>query len=123
MDDQQFFELVERAVASLPREFAEHLWNLEVVVEREPSRREMADLGMGPEETLLGLYHGVPLPERGGELSGGVPDVISIYRGPIERECDGDPECIRREVEETVRHEVAHYFGISDERLIELGRD
>lgn len=121
MDRSQFQYLVQEVLDSLPAEFAERLWNLEVIVEREPSRHDLEELGLGPDETLLGLYQGVPLTERGASPSGALPDVIDIYQGPIERECDGDEECIRRQVRETVLHEVAHYFGISDERLEELG--
>jgi predicted Zn-dependent protease with MMP-like domain len=122
MDRESFLRLVQRAVDALPDEFADRLWNLEFAVEREPSARDLHALGLGPDDTLLGLYTGVPLTERGGSLSGEVPDVITIYQGPIERECGGDPACIREQVEETVIHEVAHYFGISDERLEELQR-
>ncbi len=68
------------------------------------------------------MYTGVPLTERGASLSGDVPDVITIYQGPIERECEGDEECVRREVRDTVLHELAHYFGIDDDRLDELNR-
>ena len=118
MRREAFLELVQAAMDSLPEEFASRLWNLEIAVEPEPRASDLE--GLGPDDTLLGLYTGVPLTERGGDLSGGVPDVIAIYQGPIERECDGDPECVREQVAETVYHEVAHYFGISDERLDEL---
>lgn len=113
---------MQAALDGLPEEFAERLWNLEVVVEDEPSPEDLASVGLVPDDDLLGLYHGVPLTERGGERSGALPDVISIYRGPIERECSGDPRCIREEVRATVLHELAHYFGIDDARLEELGR-
>ncbi len=122
MKRQEFIDLVQAAVDSLPEEFESRLWNLEVAVEPEPSRQELQELGLWPDGTLLGLYTGVPLTERGSSPSGNVPDVITIYQGPIERECDYDPERIREQVRETVLHEVAHYFGIDDDRLTELGR-
>lgn len=114
-------ELVERSLERLPEEFASRLWNLEIEVEREPTRAELREMGLWPDGTLLGLYRGVPLTERGVDASGSIPDVITLYRGPIERECDGDEECIARQVEATLLHELAHYFGIDDERLTELG--
>lgn len=120
MDLETFKSYVQAALDSLPEEFGSRLWNLEVVIEREPSREDLRSVGLGADETLLGLYQGVPLTERGPSLSGSLPDLISIYQGPIERECAGDPDCIREQVRETVVHEVAHYFGISDERLVEL---
>ncbi len=122
MHTDEFVALVQAAVDDLPEEFAERLWNLQLAVEMEPSREQLEEMDLGPGDTLLGLYQGVPLPERGSSLSGDLPDIITIFQGPIERECGGDPACIRGQVERTVRHEVAHYFGISDERLEELDR-
>ncbi len=122
MDTATFLQLVQESLDSLPETFAQRLWNLEIEVQPEPSRREIKELGLGPDDTLFGLYTGVPLTERGANLSGVVPDVITIYQGPIERECDGDEACVRREVRDTVLHEIAHYFGIDDDRLEELNR-
>jgi predicted Zn-dependent protease with MMP-like domain len=122
VDQDAFLRLVQEALDLLPEEFAERLWNLQVAVEPEPSRTDLEELGLGPCDTLLGLYRGVPLTERGGDLSASVPDLITIYQGPIERRCDGDAGCIREQVRETVLHEVAHYFGIDDDRLEELDR-
>lgn len=120
MDARAFQSLVQRSMDSLPEQFGDRLWNLVVKVEREPSWRDLEALGLEQGESLFGLYTGVPLTQRGGSLSGSLPDVITIYQGPIERHCRGDEQCIRGQVESTVIHEVAHYFGISDERLIEL---
>ncbi len=122
MDQNSFLQLVQEALDLLPEEFASRLWNLEIEVQPEPSRADLEELGLGAGDTLLGLYHGVPLTERGGDLSGTVPDVIRIFQGPIERECGGASECVREQVRETVLHEVAHYFGIDDDRLEELER-
>ena len=70
----------------------------------------------------LGLYRGVPLPRRSSTYSGVLPDKISIFGGPITRLAAGDADRLRREVRHVVLHEIAHHFGISDERLIELDR-
>jgi predicted Zn-dependent protease with MMP-like domain len=71
---------------------------------------------------LFGLYHGVPLPERGSGYSGALPDKISIYRLPLEDEFE-DPAELEAEIRITVLHELAHYFGIDEDRLAELGYD
>jgi len=73
-------------------------------------------------QPLLGLYRGVPLPRRSSTYSGVLPDKISIFRGPITRLAAGDADRVRREVRHVVLHEIAHHFGISDARLIELDR-
>jgi predicted Zn-dependent protease with MMP-like domain len=71
---------------------------------------------------LLGLYQGVPLTRRTSGYSGALPDKITLFRGPLERLYGRDPERLRREIRRVVLHEVAHHFGISDERLVELDR-
>ncbi|HEX2050218.1 MAG TPA: metallopeptidase family protein [Actinomycetota bacterium] len=115
----RFEALVAEALDSLPDDIAAAMDNVEVVVEDEPPRDALEGLPRG--ETLFGLYHGVPLTER--ELyDRALPDVISIYRGPIERAAR-TPDEIRDEVRRTVVHEIAHHFGIDDERLTELGWD
>jgi predicted Zn-dependent protease with MMP-like domain len=91
----------------------ERLENIEVLVEDEPA----------PEQrNLLGLYEGVPLTQRGMWYTNVLPDRITLFRPTIERAAGGDPRAIERVVRDTVIHEVAHFFGISDARLDELGR-
>lgn len=106
-----FDDHVRAALDELPPEIAAALRNVAVVVENE-----------NPDDPdLLGLYHGVPLPERG-DAAGLLPDKISIYRLPLE-EAFPDPEELRVEIRITVLHELAHYFGIDEDRLVELGYD
>ncbi len=107
-----FDQVVQDALDSLPRELRERISNVEVVVEDEPP------LG----QPLLGLYQGVPLTRRGSGYSGALPDKITIYRGPLERLYGWDAEVLRGQIRHVVLHEVAHHFGISDERLIEIDR-
>lgn len=106
-----FERLVADALDALPDDIAERLSNVAVTVEDEPP----------PGQRLLGLYHGVPRGDRGPGYAGVLPDKITVYRGPLERMCAGDPERLRLQVRRTVFHEIAHHFGISDERLHELG--
>ena len=107
-----FEELVEEAVATLPPELERAMANVAVVVEDEPP----------PGLPLLGLYRGVPLPRRTSGYTGALPDTITIYRGPLERLYGRDERLLRRQVRRVVLHEIAHHFGISDERLVELDR-
>lgn len=106
---QEFEELVVDALDGLPEELGRLMENVAVVVEDE-----------APEPGLLGFYHGVPLTERGDWYAGFLPDRISIYRDEICRIC-ASPEEVAEEVRITIVHEVAHHFGIDDERLHELG--
>jgi predicted Zn-dependent protease with MMP-like domain len=112
----RFSRLVARALDDLPAEFRERLRNIDVVVLDEPDEEQQPTDG----SELLGLYEGVPLTGRGaGEPY--LPDRISIFRGPIER-MTASPKRQADIVKDTVVHEIAHHFGISDERLRELGR-
>lgn len=117
----QFENLVEEGLALVPAEFRQWMDNVEIAIEDAPSGEVLADLGVPEDETLFGLYDGTPLTERTGE-SAAFPDRIIIYRLPLLEEFD-DPATIRREVARTVIHEVAHHFGIDDDRLAELGWD
>lgn len=112
-----FEELVADALDSLPHELAAMMENVEVVVELEPPDEMLARLPRG--HTLLGLYHGIPLTQRG-TYGNVLPDKISIYEGPITRSAHTRDE-IREQVRKTVVHEIAHHFGIDDDRLHELG--
>ena len=107
-----FDEAIDDALSSLPADLRAAMSNVEIVVEDEPPDGR----------PLLGLYHGVPLPRRSSTYSGVLPDKISIFRGPIARLAAGDADRLGREVRHVVLHEIAHHFGISDERLIELDR-
>jgi predicted Zn-dependent protease with MMP-like domain len=107
----RFEDHVQAALDSLAPELAAALRNVAVVVEDE-----------NPEEPdLFGLYHGVPLPERGDDI-GLLPDKISIYRIPLQ-EAFSDPHELREEIRITVLHELGHYFGLDEERIAELGYD
>jgi predicted Zn-dependent protease with MMP-like domain len=113
LDTAERFEgYVQDALDSLPSDVHARMSNVEIVVEDEPP----------PGQRLLGLYQGVPLTRRNSYYGGVLPDKITIYRGPLIRLYAHDAELLRREVRRVVLHEVAHHFGISDERLIEIDR-
>jgi predicted Zn-dependent protease with MMP-like domain len=108
----RFEKYVQEALDSLPRDLRMQMSNVELVVEEEPP----------PGQRVLGLYQGVPLTKRGSNYGAVLPDKITIYRGPLERLYGQTPEVLRTQVRRVVLHEVAHHFGITDERLIELDR-
>ena len=112
---EEFEALVAKALDDLPEEFGELLDNVAVVVEDEPDPEDLAALGMGVGEELLGLYQGVALDRRGSAYSA-LPDRVVIYRGPILRQCSTRREVIR-EIGDTVVHELGHHFGLEEEDL------
>ena len=122
MERERFEDLVEKAVDSLPPQFQERLNNIVVLVEDWPSREQYRKVGLHSRQDLLGLYEGIPLTDRDSGYNMVLPDRVTIFQRPIEMICLTDEEIVRR-VSETVRHEIAHYFGISDSRLREIGRD
>lgn len=111
-----FERLVRRAIEGLPDDVLETLENIAIVVDDEPSQRQLQGSGLGPGETLYGLYEGIPLTQRGYGYTMVLPDKITIFQGPIERDCRTHGE-IKQLVKDVVRHELAHYFGYSDAEL------
>lgn len=121
MDRGRFEWLVAEAVASLPEEFKAKLENIDVVVEDWPTSGQLAKVGLGHGQTLLGLYQGVPLTRRGRHYGLVPPDKVTIFQKPIEAKCRYDTDIVR-EIQKVVRHEIAHHFGIGDARLKQLER-
>ncbi|HKI86874.1 MAG TPA: metallopeptidase family protein [Thermoanaerobaculia bacterium] len=118
MSRTEFERVVAEALDSIPEELGKAMENIVVTVDEEPTREEILDVGLDPDEaTLFGLYQGVALPERDPGVYGGVPpDRIVIYRLPLLEACASRRE-LRREIRDTVVHEVGHYFGLGDEDL------
>lgn len=116
-EPSDFDELIERALVALPPEFARRLASVAIVVEDEPSADQLASVRA---RGLFGLYQGVPRTAWSADAVP-VPSKITIFRGPLER-AHPDPATLARAVEDTVFHEIAHHFGISDDRLRELAK-
>jgi predicted Zn-dependent protease with MMP-like domain len=116
---ERFERLVDRAIAGIPSPFREALDDVAVVIADEPSREQLRENGLRPDETLYGLYEGVPLAEWGGDWIP-EPTRILIFRLPLEEDFP-DPDDLADEVEITIVHELAHHLGIDDDRLDELG--
>ena len=119
LSSNEFEELVAGGLELIPDEFRPFLDNIQVIVEGEPSAELLEKMGVPPCKTLFGLYTGTPLPERGIMYSG-FPDRIIIFQRPFLEKFE-HPDAIRHEVARTVLHEIAHHFGIGDDRLAELG--
>lgn len=119
LSHDEFEQLVAEALDQLPEYFQQAMSNVEVLVEKWPSRDDLRESDTPPGYTLLGLYQGIPLTDRY-QYNLVTPDTITLYQGPIEQSCE-TPDQIREAVRHTVIHELAHHFGISDERLHELG--
>lgn len=121
MDRARFEELVAQSVKNLPEEFLSRLDNVEVLVEDKATLNQKKRAGLARGQTLLGLYEGVPRTRRGSRYGLVLPDKITIFQQPIEAICRNDEE-IATEIQQVVRHEIAHHFGISDYRLNQLNR-
>jgi len=119
MTRRQFEALVERALRRLPRKFKDKLANIAVVVEDWADDATLADVGVEPPDTLYGLYRGVDLPHRDSSYGNVLPDVITIYQGPIEEDA-ADEEEMADIVRETVVHELGHYFGLDDDTMHQI---
>ena len=108
----EFEQSVQDAVDELPGDLREAMSNVEIVIEDEPPAGQ----------PLLGLYQGVPLTRRTSGYGNVPPDKISIYRGPLERLYGDDAAVLESQIKRVVLHEIAHHFGISDQRLREINR-
>jgi predicted Zn-dependent protease with MMP-like domain len=113
-----FERLVDRAVAAIPMPYREALGEVAVLIEDEPSPAQLRENGIRPDETMYGLYEGVPRTAYAAEWGG--PNRITLFRLPLEEDFP-DSRDLEEEVRATVLHELAHHLGIDDDRLDELG--
>jgi predicted Zn-dependent protease with MMP-like domain len=118
MSDKEFEDIVGEAIDSVPEPYKSRLNNIAFLIEDEPNADQRQKLGLHPGQTLFGLYEGVPLPQRGGTTKL-LPDKITVFKNPILMTNQTDEE-IKRQVANTIWHEVAHYFGLDHRRIHEL---
>lgn len=116
MTRRQFEALVEKSLRKLPRAFKEKVANIAVVVEDWADDETLEEMGIEPPDTLYGLYRGVELAHRDSTYGNVLPDVITIYQGPIEEDAADQAE-MAEIVRETVMHELGHYFGLDDDTM------
>jgi predicted Zn-dependent protease with MMP-like domain len=119
MSDRRFRGLVDEALALVPAEFRPYLAGVPVVIEAWAPDALLDELGLPEDDTLYGLYSGRSLTE-GPPEPGDLPPCITIYRGPLLEDCEDEAD-LRDEIATTVIHELAHHFGIDEDRLEELG--
>lgn len=122
VSEREFDRIVQKAIARIPEEIGKHLDNLVISVQRRPSPEVLDEMGFeeGEGEDLLGLFQGVPLTERSVTAPPLFPDTILLFQEPLQEMCQSLDE-LEEQIEITVVHEVAHFVGMSEDRLAELG--
>jgi len=119
MPREEFEKLIEEGYEQLPQWVREKIKNVAVLVEDEPSDEDREAEGLGDDETLLGLYKGIPLSARGEEYGIGMtlPDTITLYQIPIEEAAEEDAMPVAQVIAETIWHEFAHHFGMDEHEV------
>jgi predicted Zn-dependent protease with MMP-like domain len=120
LSKKEFDKVVRRAISRIPEELRQHLDNILISVQKRPTREMMEEVDQAPDEPLLGLFHGFPLSERSLTSPPLFPDSILLFQEPLEEICETLEE-LEEQIELTVVHEIAHFFGIEEDRLVELG--
>ncbi|MBT1177913.1 metallopeptidase family protein [Bifidobacterium callimiconis] len=115
ISDEEFEKAIEEALQLIPARFHRALDNIGIAMDDEPNERELATMESAYDE-LLGLYEGIPLPQRTNGYGGVMPDIITIFKGPHERICTTHEELVTQ-IRKTVMHEIGHYFGFDDDYL------
>src|SRR6266853_437821 len=119
VERRAFDALVADALAGIPSQFREALANLAISVESEPAPSLLREMEIEPPDTLLGLYQGTPLTERGSTYGNTLPDRILLFQGPLERASEDEDDLIVA-IGETLIHEIGHYFGLSEEEIEDI---
>ena len=120
LSKKEFDKVVKRVISRIPEELRQHLENILISVQKRPTPEMMEEVGQAPDEPLLGLFQGLPLSERSPTSPPLFPDTILLFQGPLEETCETLEE-LEEQIEVTVVHEIAHFFGITEERLADLG--
>jgi predicted Zn-dependent protease with MMP-like domain len=121
MERKEFENLAIKALKELPKAFKDKLENVDIVIEDEPNMDTVRALRLGSMGHLLGLYQGVPLKARTHYYGMVLPDKITLYKANIEQSCKATGKNIYKEIRHILQHEIGHHFGISDQRLKDLG--
>ncbi len=120
LSEEEFDRIAKRAIRRIPKELRQYLDNIIISVRQQPTRAMLREVGLPSEGLLLGLYRGVPLIERSATMPPLFPDTIFLFQKPIEEVCH-TMEKLEEQIEVTVVHEIAHFFGITEGRLKALG--
>jgi predicted Zn-dependent protease with MMP-like domain len=118
VSDEQFQQLIDEALGSLPGEHAQNIKNVAILYAEEPTLEQRGELKLRRDQSLLGLYQGVPLSQRQGRTTL-LPDKITLFKLPLEQQA-GSIETLRAQIRHTLWHEIAHYYGLNHDRIHEL---
>ena len=118
VSDEQFQQLINEALESLPGEHVQNIQNIAILFEDVPTAEQRQQLALRHDQTLLGLYEGVPLPQRQG-VTKLLPDKITLFKVPLTYRANSQDE-LREQIRHTIWHEVAHYYGLNHDRISEL---
>lgn len=116
--DDEFQRLIDEALGELPGEHVKNIKNVAILYEDDPTPEQRATAALRPDQTLLGLYEGVPLSQRQGTTRV-LPDKITLFKGPLSRRT-GTPVQLKEAIKHTLWHEIAHYYGLDHDRIHEL---
>ena len=119
MTRSEFRDLVDEALETIPQRFRDAMQNIAIVVDDEPTPEQLESVEIEPPDTLLGLYEGIPLPERQWAHGNTLPDKITLFQRPIEESSDDEDDLVVC-IGETLIHEIGHYFGLSEEEIEEI---
>ena len=119
MERERFEKYVEEALSKIPKKFKKHIQNIAVIIEDKPPEEISRGRRGSPLRTTLGFYHGVPFKHRGPFYGNMPPDIIVIYKEPIERLSHSE-EDLKEKIREVILHEIGHYFGLSEKELRDI---
>ncbi len=122
LSEEEFDAIVKKALRRVPAEIGQHLDNIIISVRKRPSKKLLREMDVSEDDTLFGVFEGIPLIERSVTSPPLFPDSILLFQEPLEAACE-TIEQLEEEIEVTVVHEIAHFVGMSEERLAELGYD
>lgn len=118
VSDQEFQRLIDEALGELPGEHVKNIKNIAILYEDLPTPEQRRELELRNDQTLLGLYEGVPLPQRQG-MTRTFPDKITLFRLPLQHQA-ANPADLKEAIKHTLWHEIAHYYGLDHDRIHEL---
>ncbi len=119
ISDDEFQDLIDQGLSELPKEHLQNIKNVAIIYSDRPSEAQRVRSELRPDQTLLGLYEGIPLSERQG-MTPTLPDKITLFKIPLWYKAGGDPVKLKEEIKHTVWHEVAHYYGLNHDQIHKL---
>jgi predicted Zn-dependent protease with MMP-like domain len=118
VSDEEFQHLIDQALGELPGEHVKNIENVAILYEEVPTPEQREKLALRNDQTLLGLYEGVPLSQRQG-MTRIFPDKITLFKGPLQWQANS-PEALKEEIKHTLWHEIAHYYGLDHDKISQL---